>query len=287
MWAQVSDPTPEPTSTAPPTIAASPPSTASVPPVAAAGPASPPTSSATAFPFALPAPPGPGDTQALATNQTDGGVVYRVAYAVVTVSGDQPVTNDNSAFAIASCNACTTVAVSFQVVLVVGESQVVAPIDAAGALNYDCPACMTTAIATQLVVTLTAEPPEELKARLNAALQKLNLLPLLGASATPDQIAAQVTGVQEDIENLLRDSGLLAEPLPTASPTATSPTASTSAVPTQRASSEPVGSAYPGSDSPTQSDTSTPSPSDTPTPTPTPSQSATSTDASSPTPSSS
>jgi putative peptide zinc metalloprotease protein len=226
----------------------------------------PPTSTSTAFPFELPAPPAPGDTQALATNQTDGGVVYRVAYAVVTVSGDDPVVNDNSAFAIASCNACTTVAVSFQVVLVVGESHAIAPIDAAGALNYNCPACMTTAIATQLVVTLTDEPPTSLRAHLEAALSRLDLLPLLGASATPDELAAEVEGVQEEVEDLLRESGLLAEPLPSDSPTATATTSPS--VPVQSASPDPTASSPTDSQSPTESATSTPSPSETPTPSP-------------------
>jgi putative peptide zinc metalloprotease protein len=235
-------------------------------------PAAPPAAAAIAFPFELPAAPGPGDTQALATNQTDGGVVYRVAYAVVTVGDDDPVTNDNSAFAIANCNACTTVAVSFQVVLVVGESHVIAPIDAAGAVNYNCPACVTTAIATQLVVTLKEEPPESLTARLSAALSRLNVLSTLGSSATPEQIAAQVESVQEDVENLLRDSGLLTDPLPDDTPMAT-PTATTStspSVPAQRTSPEPSATSPTPSDSPSESDP--PSPSQTPTSSPSRSQ---------------
>ena len=246
-------------------------------PAPAQGRGTPPTAASTAFPFELPAGPGPGDTQALATNQTDGGVVYRVAYAVVTVSGDDPVTNDNSAFAIANCHACTTVAVSFQVVLVVGQSHVIAPIDAAGALNYECPACMTTAIANQLVVTLTKEPPESLKARLEAAMFRLNLLPLLGASTTPAQIEAQVNAVKQQVEDLLRDSGLLAEPLPSDSPTPATP-ASPAEVPTQRASPEATTSSATSSGSPTPTDTPSPSPSDTPTESassPTPSESPT------------
>src|SRR6185312_13451904 len=58
---------------------------------------------ATAFPFQLPSAPGPGGTQALATNTKDGGVLYDVAYSIVTVQDGAPVTNTNSAFAIAHC----------------------------------------------------------------------------------------------------------------------------------------------------------------------------------------
>ncbi len=62
-----------------------------------------------------------------------------------------PVDNENSAYALASCKACTTLAVSFQLVLVVGQSDKIMPINVAEALNLNCPACITTAIAKQLV----------------------------------------------------------------------------------------------------------------------------------------
>ena len=45
----------------------------------------------------------------------------------VSYEDGTPVTNTNSAFALASCRGCTTVAVSFQVVLIVGQSNVITP----------------------------------------------------------------------------------------------------------------------------------------------------------------
>ena len=120
--------------------------------------------------------PGPGDSQALAVNRTNGGVLYDVTYSLVTVSNGHPVTETNSAYALANCQSCTTVAVSFQVVLVVGESRIIAPINAAGALNGDCPACMTTAIADQIVVTLKSQPSAQLLAQLQDELKKLDAL---------------------------------------------------------------------------------------------------------------
>ncbi|HVV75266.1 MAG TPA: hypothetical protein VHC43_04455 [Mycobacteriales bacterium] len=213
---------------------------------------------ATAFPFTLPAAPGPGDTQALATNTTDGGTVYKVGYAVVTVADGAPVTNTNSAFALASCSGCSTVAVSFQVILVVGESHEIAPINAAGALNVDCPACTTTAIADQLVVTLTAAPSQELEQRLEATLSQLDNLPSLGAD--PAAIASEVDSVQAQVEDTLRQSGLLAAPLPTASPSVAA--TSGAATPTQQA---PFPTKTPSA-SPSSSPTAarSPSPSDSP-----------------------
>ncbi len=185
------------------------------------------STSATAFPFKLPAAPGPGGTQALAENTTNGGVVYDVAYTLVTVTGGAPVTNTNSAYAIAHCNACTTVAVSFQVVLVVGRSKAIAPINAAGALNYDCPACVTTAIADQLVITLKALPSQQVLTQLEAALKQLNALPALGAGGSPAAVAAQVSRVQQQIQNTLAASGLVANP-PQTSSTTTTPSSSSS-----------------------------------------------------------
>ena len=91
-------------------------------------------------------------------------MTYDVAYSLVTISGGAPVTNTNSAYALADCQSCTTVAVSFQVILVVGYSKYIAPINAAGSLNYDCPACTTTAIADQLVITLKSQPSAALLA---------------------------------------------------------------------------------------------------------------------------
>lgn len=171
---------------------------------------------ATAFPFVLPPPPGPGGTQALALGVRDGGVTYRVAYALITVDGGAPVTETNSAFALADCRACTTVAVSFQLVLVIGQSADVAPIDAAGALNYDCPACSTTAIADQMVVTLTSQPSPQLLSELQASLAQLDDISALGANSNPQAIAAEVSAVQEQVETELASSGLVAGPVSSA-----------------------------------------------------------------------
>jgi putative peptide zinc metalloprotease protein len=182
---------------------------------------------ATAFPFALPAAPGPGGTQAVAANTKDGGVMYDVAYALVTVGGGANVTNTNSAYALAHCKACTTVAVSFQLVLIVGRSRVIAPINAAGALNYSCPACTTTALADQLVVTLTAQPSQQLLNALTAELRQLNALPALGAGGTPSAVATEVGAVQQQIESTLQSSGLEANP-PTTTPTSTTATPTSS-----------------------------------------------------------
>jgi putative peptide zinc metalloprotease protein len=105
------------------------------------------------FPFDRPAPPGDGDNQALAVNTEDGSVHYDVSFALVWADEDAAV-NRNEAYALASCRNCTTVAVAFQVVLLVGSVDVVVPQNIAAAVNYACVECVTYALATQLVVTL-------------------------------------------------------------------------------------------------------------------------------------
>jgi putative peptide zinc metalloprotease protein len=239
---------------------------------------------ATAFPFQLPSAPGPGGTQALATNTKDGGVLYDVAYSIVTVQDGAPVTNTNSAFAIAHCKACTTVAVSFQIVLVIGQSKIIAPINAAGALNYNCTACLTTAIADQIVVTLKSQPSQELAAQLAADLKQLNELPELGSDATPAAVASAVAAVQQEIETQLHNSGLLTTSTSTSPSTSdnttTSSSSSSGSSTTSTSSSSPPTSSTPTSGSTTTTPsptTTTTTPTTTTTTTTTPSPTTTST----------
>lgn len=125
------------------------------------------------FPFNRPAPPGPGDNQALAINTTDGTTVYKVAFALVWVEPGQDVLNANEAYAFADCHNCQTTAVAFQVVLIVGNSPVVVPENLSGALNYDCFACLTQALADQLVLTQADQPSATELSALNALWQKI------------------------------------------------------------------------------------------------------------------
>jgi len=191
------------------------------------------------FPFVLTS--GDAKTSASATGTTAGGTTYDVAYSLVTVSGGAPVTPTNSASATGKCAGCTTVAVSFQVVLVVGQSNVVAPINEASALNSNCPACATTAIADQMVVTLKAQPPVSLERRIDAILSQLNLLPLLGPSGTPTAVAAAVNSVQQQVQTVLNNSGLLATPDGTTTTTGVTSIGSSSADTSTTTTSAPPG----------------------------------------------
>ncbi|MBV9290991.1 MAG: hypothetical protein JO222_00970 [Frankiales bacterium] len=105
------------------------------------------------FPFNKPPAPGPGGNQAMAIATQDGSTAYDVAFAMVWA--DHPtVLNRNEAYAFASCKNCRALAVSFQVVLIVGHANVVAPQNISAAVSYHCLKCLTQALAVQLVVTL-------------------------------------------------------------------------------------------------------------------------------------
>lgn len=95
-----------------------------------------------------------GDHNAVtAVNTRDGASVFRFALAIERVH-DGVVDQTNTATAHASCVDCTTVAVAFQVVLVYGDVDVVAPENRAEAANVECQECLTYAAATQIVVDM-------------------------------------------------------------------------------------------------------------------------------------
>ena len=230
------------------------PGTSGAPSMAGDGAPAPATPAvpAAAFPFKLPEAPGANDSQALAVNTEDGGIKYDVAYSLVTVKDGDTVDSTNGAHAYASCKACTTVAVSFQLVLVVGRSATIKPINIAEALNVDCPYCVTVAIARQIVLTVDSLPSDELLRRLNAELEKLNAI---DESDSPAEVLEQVNAVAEAINRELEANGLI-EPTPTPTPAPTA-TPTPTATPEETATPEPT-------------PTPTPAPTETPTPEPTP-----------------
>ena len=200
-----------------------------------------------AFPFATPAPPGPGDNQALAVNDKDGTTVYDVAAAVVWVRDGAAALQRNEAYALASCRACTTVAVAFQVVLVVGRSDVVAPVNSAVAANGGCVECVTRALAVQLVVTLREAPSAAVQEQIEQAVARLTDLPD-GAD-----IYAELQAVEQEVLGLLVDEGLVATPSP--APTAV-PSASTSPSSAPPPEGSPSAAASTPSDTPSSAEPS-------------------------------
>ncbi len=117
-------------------------------------PSEDPTAPTWVFPFDRPAAPTGDDAQALAVNTKDGSIAYDVVFALVWADDSGVVDTTNEAYAFASCTGCAAVAIGFQVVLIVGQADVIVPQNLSAAVNYNCIQCVTYALASQLVVTL-------------------------------------------------------------------------------------------------------------------------------------
>lgn len=92
-----------------------------------------------------------GDTVAVAINTRDGTDLFKFAFNIRRVMQDT-VDQSNAAVAYASCEACRTVAISLQIVLVMGDPETVTPENLALAINQDCVYCDTAAFAYQFVL---------------------------------------------------------------------------------------------------------------------------------------
>jgi putative peptide zinc metalloprotease protein len=190
------------------------------------------------FPFDQPLPPDEGDNQSLAVNTTDGTVVYDLAFAMIWVDGDDPVTNTNEAYAAASCENCAAVAVSFQVVLIVGDADTVVPANLATAVNYNCVQCLTYALASQLVVTLDGP----LSDAGMEALQKLWAEIADYARGITSRSLSELQGALEDFQDRILDV-IDNDPsrAPDDDPATTEPSGSPSAEPSGEPSEAPSG----------------------------------------------
>jgi putative peptide zinc metalloprotease protein len=115
-----------------------------------------------------------------------------------------PVLNKNEAYAFAHCQNCQATAISFQVVLIVGQAHVVVPQNISAAVNYDCVSCLAQALAEQLVVTLPDNPsPAELQ-QLTALWQQIQYFSthLQGLSFT--EIRSRLTGYEQQILQIVQ-----------------------------------------------------------------------------------
>nr|WP_246313212.1 hypothetical protein [Leifsonia shinshuensis] len=232
------------------------------------------------FPFNKPAPPRPGDNQALAVNTTNGSTLYDVAFALVWVTGGQSALNTNSAYAFAHCSGCTTVAVAFQVVIVVGETHVVVPQNLSAAANYGCVDCVTAALANQLVLTVSGPPDAATMSRIAALWAKImafsHNLQGLGLS----EVQAQLLVYEQELKDIIaRDPAAIhvpgsgptfaPAPAPAPSPAPTGPNAPGSTPgPTMNPAPAPA-PAPAQTGTPAPQPTGTPAPAATPTPVPT------------------
>ncbi|WP_445153551.1 hypothetical protein ACTWLI_08850 [Arthrobacter sp. Hor0625] len=181
------------------------------------------------FPFDKPAPPQEGGNQSLAVNTTDGSVVYDVAFALVWAEDGEDVRDRNEAYAFASCKDCAAVAVGFQVVLIVGQADVIVPENLSAAANYDCVRCLTYALASQLVLTLDGPLSPDGMSKLNSLWQQIAEYGRNLQNVPLAEIEGTLRGFKDQISEIIRTD-------PSASPgggtPTTAPTPSTGAGPT-------------------------------------------------------
>jgi putative peptide zinc metalloprotease protein len=165
------------------------------------------------FPFDRPLPPGDGDNQALAVNTADGSVAYDVSFALVWADGDTAVSR-NEAYAVASCTGCRTVAVAFQVVLLIGSVDVVVPENVSAAVNYACVECVTHALATQLVVSVPGQLSAGAGAELARVWEELRAFGERIEEVPLSELQARLTEFEERILAVVREDGGSAEQEP-------------------------------------------------------------------------
>jgi putative peptide zinc metalloprotease protein len=205
------------------------------------------------FPFNRPGPPAIGNNQALAVNTTNGSTVYDVAFALVWADGST-VTNRNEAYAFAACTGCRTVAVAFQVVLVVGSANIVVPQNLSGAVNYSCAQCVTYALAQQLVLSIPGPLDPQTQASLEALWTRISTYASTIQNVPLDQVRAQLLAFQDQITALLTTVATLTPTATPTTPAATGTTGTTTGTP----ATAPTPTAPPSGDGPAAS-TSVPS----------------------------
>jgi putative peptide zinc metalloprotease protein len=187
--------------------------------------------------FDLPEPPGPNDNQVLVLNRQSGTDVTEFEYSIEWVTEGDQVDSINSAYALASCVDCTTVAAAFQVVFLTGSSDTVVPQNVAVAINARCVECVTTAIAVQLVVGLSGPLSEEALAALDPVWDELERLDQEIEGLDPSEILERLRLVEEQLMDILIAHDVLAVVPPGTSTAVDDPAADST--PTTIAAPEP------------------------------------------------
>ncbi|HLM28192.1 MAG TPA: hypothetical protein VK304_14620 [Thermoleophilaceae bacterium] len=154
--------------------------------------------SAWPFPFDPPLPTKPGDNRAMAVNTTDGSTRWDFEPSFVVVEGGEAARHTNDAHAYASCTDCVTGATAFQVVLIVGQSDEIRPVNAAAAANYHCVRCNTFAFAYQIVASVTEVTPAVQEA-LDDARRRLSELEEKADSLTGSQIHTALEEIERGV----------------------------------------------------------------------------------------
>ncbi|TDT85910.1 putative peptide zinc metalloprotease protein [Arthrobacter sp. AG258] len=206
----------------------------------ASGGASPASAPSWVFPFDRPAAPAADGNQALAVNTTDGSVAYSVAFALVWAEDGEPVTSTNEAYAFANCTGCAAVAVGFQVVLVVGQADVIVPQNLSAAANYNCLDCLTYALASQLVLTLDGPLDAAAKQQLEALWAQIADYGRHLQDVPLSEIQATLSGYKDQITSIVKGNSVAGGTSVATSPASAGPSGVPSTGPTAPAVDSPA-----------------------------------------------
>ena len=145
------------------------------------------------------------DNTAVAVNTEDGASVFRLAFSIRRVANGV-IDETNSAYALASCADCQTVALAFQVVLALGDVDVAVPENRAVAYNEQCVECVTYASATQIVLGFDqpARFTAEGRQRLAALYETLRSLEERAAALTVAELNAEVQAAKAELVAILQ-----------------------------------------------------------------------------------
>jgi putative peptide zinc metalloprotease protein len=158
---------------------------------------------ATGFAAATPSTAGAQDSAAVAVNLKDGAEVLKFAFKVVRVNRDV-VDQSNAAVAYANCETCRTIAVAFQIVLVMSDPQVVTPENVALAVNYECESCETLASAYQFVFSVPEGFRFSSEAKRQIAEIRQALRELLRSGKPVEEIQAEIDALADELRGLMR-----------------------------------------------------------------------------------
>jgi putative peptide zinc metalloprotease protein len=231
---------------------------------------------------------GGGDNTVVAINTKDGSSEFKVSFRIVRTSSDV-VDESNIAVAFASCEACETVAIAFQVVLVSGSPSVVLPENYAIALNFECISCETLASAYQFVLGVDGQV--HFSPAGNRALAEIRqaIRDVARSELSVDQIQAELDLLADDLRTVLADEIAMSgaddvqvqqidepaspapTPAPSASPTGVEPSPSPSLEPSPSPSPSSAQTSTPGT---SPSPATSPAPTASASPSPSPTQSA-------------
>jgi putative peptide zinc metalloprotease protein len=158
---------------------------------------------AAGFASATPPTAAAQDSTAVAVNLKDGAEVLKFAFKVVRVNRDV-VDQTNAAVAYASCEACRTIAVAFQIVLVMSDPEIVTPENIALALNFECESCETLASAYQFVFSVPPGFRFSSDASREIAEIRQALRELIRSGLPIEEIQAEIDALADQLRDVIR-----------------------------------------------------------------------------------